>query len=215
MVSPAFQDRKRNACVPSDSQAERLHFRIAGVSPASGCTQPLMSEFNISSAFLFAFRQSAGGTPAIRWSRLHFRIASETPVFLQIRRRNACVPSDSQAKRLHFRIAGVSPACGCTQPLMSEFNIATAFLFAFRQSAGGTPAICWSVDRFKNDPQIRKIFLILRDKWDNFCNDKYLSLAGQVGQICSVTINLSSIPYLLSLKISRTITKLLLRFLFW
>ncbi|MDR2169292.1 MAG: hypothetical protein LBP59_04050 [Planctomycetaceae bacterium] len=49
-----------------------------------------MSDFLISSAFLFAYRQSAGGTPAFRWSRLH------------------------------FRIAGVSPACGCTQPLMSE-----------------------------------------------------------------------------------------------
>ncbi|MDR2169351.1 MAG: hypothetical protein LBP59_04345 [Planctomycetaceae bacterium] len=36
------------------------------------------------------------------------------------RRRNACVHSDSQARRLHPRIAGVSPACGCTQPLMSE-----------------------------------------------------------------------------------------------
>ncbi|MDR2171657.1 MAG: hypothetical protein LBP59_16055 [Planctomycetaceae bacterium] len=28
--------------------------------------------------------------------------------------------SDSQAKRLHHRIAGVSSACGCTQPLMSD-----------------------------------------------------------------------------------------------
>ncbi|MDR2170430.1 MAG: hypothetical protein LBP59_09845 [Planctomycetaceae bacterium] len=39
----------------------------------------------------------------------------------------------SQAKRLHFRIAGVSPACGCTQPLMSEVEIKTDFLFALRQ----------------------------------------------------------------------------------
>ncbi|MDR2171812.1 MAG: hypothetical protein LBP59_16835, partial [Planctomycetaceae bacterium] len=33
------------------------------------------------------------------------------------------------------RIAGVSPACGCTQPLMSEVLISTAFLFALRQIA--------------------------------------------------------------------------------
>ncbi|MDR2171936.1 MAG: hypothetical protein LBP59_17465 [Planctomycetaceae bacterium] len=32
----------------------------------------------------------------------------------------ACVLSDSQAERLHPRIAGVSPACGCTQPLMRD-----------------------------------------------------------------------------------------------
>ncbi|MDR2172199.1 MAG: hypothetical protein LBP59_18795 [Planctomycetaceae bacterium] len=88
-------------------------------------------------------RQHAGGTPAIRWSRLHFRIAGISPGFLQIRRRNACIPG-SRASRLHPRIAGVSPACGCTQPLMSEINISTAFWFAFRQSAGGTPAIRWS-----------------------------------------------------------------------
>jgi hypothetical protein len=55
---------------------------------------------------LFALRQSAGETPAIRWSRLLFKIAS-----------------------------------GCTQPLMSEFNIKTAFLFAYWQIAGETPAI--------------------------------------------------------------------------
>ncbi|MDR2168538.1 MAG: hypothetical protein LBP59_00155 [Planctomycetaceae bacterium] len=42
-------------------------------------------------------RQIAGGTPAIRWSRLH------------------------------HRIAGVTPASGCTQPLMSEIKISTAF----------------------------------------------------------------------------------------
>ncbi|MDR2169025.1 MAG: hypothetical protein LBP59_02680 [Planctomycetaceae bacterium] len=65
------------------------------------------------------------------------------PVFLQIRRRNACIPG-SQASRLHFRIAGVSPACGCTQPLMIDVKISSVFLFAFRQSAGGTPAIRWS-----------------------------------------------------------------------
>ncbi|MDR2168658.1 MAG: hypothetical protein LBP59_00770 [Planctomycetaceae bacterium] len=54
----------------SDSQAERLHPRIAGVSPACGCTQPLMSEVEIATVFLFALRQSAGETPAIRWTRL-------------------------------------------------------------------------------------------------------------------------------------------------
>jgi hypothetical protein len=90
-----------------------------------------VSEVLISSAFLFAYRQSAGGTPAIHWSRLHFRIAGISPG----------VPSDSQAERLHPRIAGVSPASGCTQPLVSEVLISTVFLFAFRQSAGGTPAI--------------------------------------------------------------------------
>ncbi|MDR2171243.1 MAG: hypothetical protein LBP59_13955, partial [Planctomycetaceae bacterium] len=68
----------------------------------------------ISSAGLFAFRQNAGGTPAIRWSRLL------------------------------FRNAGVSPACGCIQPQMSEVLISSAFLFAYRQSAGETPAIRWS-----------------------------------------------------------------------
>ncbi|MDR2168554.1 MAG: hypothetical protein LBP59_00235 [Planctomycetaceae bacterium] len=59
-----------------------------------------MSEFLISSVFLFAFRQIAGGTPAIRWSRLHFGIAGEMPVFLQIRRRDACI-TGSRASRLH------------------------------------------------------------------------------------------------------------------
>ncbi|MDR2168907.1 MAG: hypothetical protein LBP59_02075 [Planctomycetaceae bacterium] len=44
----------------------------------------------ISTAFLFALRQNAGGTPAIRRSRLHFRIAGISPVFLQIRRRDGC-----------------------------------------------------------------------------------------------------------------------------
>ncbi|MDR2168609.1 MAG: hypothetical protein LBP59_00525 [Planctomycetaceae bacterium] len=74
-------------------RARRLHSRIAGVSPASGCTQPQMRDVYISTAFLFAYRQSAGETPAIRWSRLH------------------------------FRIAGVSPASGCTQPSMIEFCV--------------------------------------------------------------------------------------------
>ncbi|MDR2172114.1 MAG: hypothetical protein LBP59_18370 [Planctomycetaceae bacterium] len=39
----------------------------------------------------------------------------------------------------------VSPACGCTQPLMSDFLISTVFLFAFRQSAGETPAILYNI----------------------------------------------------------------------
>jgi hypothetical protein len=58
-----------------------------------------MREVDIATAFLFALRQSAGETPAIRWSRLHCRIADNSGsqtfrlVFLQIRRRNACVPS--------------------------------------------------------------------------------------------------------------------------
>ncbi|MDR2169821.1 MAG: hypothetical protein LBP59_06750 [Planctomycetaceae bacterium] len=111
VVSSAFQNRRNfrianiSPGVPSGSQAKCLHHRIAGVSPASGCTQPLMSEVLISSAFLFAYRQNAGGTPAIRWSRLHFRIAgisgSQTfrLVFLQIRRRNASIPG-SRASRL-------------------------------------------------------------------------------------------------------------------
>ncbi|MDR2171149.1 MAG: hypothetical protein LBP59_13480 [Planctomycetaceae bacterium] len=107
VVSPTFQDRiyfriaNISHGVSSDSQAERLHFRIAGVSPASGCTQPLMREVLISTAFLFAYRQSAGGTPAIRWSRLH------------------------------FRIAGISPASGCTQPQMSEVISQPISLFAY------------------------------------------------------------------------------------
>ncbi|MDR2171842.1 MAG: hypothetical protein LBP59_16990 [Planctomycetaceae bacterium] len=48
LVSPAFQNRRRfriansSPGVSSDSQASRLHSRIAGVSPACGCTQPLM-----------------------------------------------------------------------------------------------------------------------------------------------------------------------------
>ncbi|MDR2171125.1 MAG: hypothetical protein LBP59_13355 [Planctomycetaceae bacterium] len=50
LVSPAFQNRRHfritgvSPGVPSDSQAECLHPRIAGVSPACGCTQPLMRE---------------------------------------------------------------------------------------------------------------------------------------------------------------------------
>jgi hypothetical protein len=59
-----LQVRRRNAYIP-ESRASRLHSRIAGVSPASGCTQPPMSEVKISTAFLFALRQSAGETAAI------------------------------------------------------------------------------------------------------------------------------------------------------
>ncbi|MDR2170258.1 MAG: hypothetical protein LBP59_08965 [Planctomycetaceae bacterium] len=55
-----------------------------------------MSEVLIASAFLFAYRQSAGETPAIRWSRLHFRIAGIL---------------GSQVFRLcSFRFAGGTPA---------------------------------------------------------------------------------------------------------
>ncbi|MDR2169060.1 MAG: hypothetical protein LBP59_02855 [Planctomycetaceae bacterium] len=60
-----------------------------------------MSEVLISTAFLFALRQSAGETPAIRWSRLL------------------------------FRIAGISPASGCTQPPMSKFTSQQFFCFSF------------------------------------------------------------------------------------
>ncbi|MDR2171327.1 MAG: hypothetical protein LBP59_14385 [Planctomycetaceae bacterium] len=94
-----------------------------------------MSEVKISTAFLFAFRQIAGETPAIRWSRLHFRIAGISP---------AKKGMQALKDRTRRRIAGVSPASGCTQPPMSEVKISTAFLFAFRQSAGETPAIRWS-----------------------------------------------------------------------
>ncbi|MDR2171077.1 MAG: hypothetical protein LBP59_13115 [Planctomycetaceae bacterium] len=67
-----------------------------------------MSGFLISSAFLLAFRQSAGGTPAIRWSRLHFRIAGASEsqtfrlVFLQICRRHACIPGSRASLKIHF-----------------------------------------------------------------------------------------------------------------
>ncbi|MDR2170880.1 MAG: hypothetical protein LBP59_12120, partial [Planctomycetaceae bacterium] len=53
-------------------------------------------------------------------NRRHFRIANISPD----------VSSGSQAKRPHHRIAGVSPACGCTQPLVIEFFISTALLIA-------------------------------------------------------------------------------------
>ncbi|MDR2168912.1 MAG: hypothetical protein LBP59_02100 [Planctomycetaceae bacterium] len=50
---------------------------------------------------------------------------------------------------------------------MNEVLISTAFLFALRQSAGETPAIRWSVNRFKIDPQITQIRRdYFRDKWD-------------------------------------------------
>ncbi|MDR2171972.1 MAG: hypothetical protein LBP59_17645 [Planctomycetaceae bacterium] len=69
-----------------------------------------MSEVLISTALSVAYRQHAGETPAIRWSRLY------------------------------FRIAGVSPESGCTQPLMSEVLISTALSVALRQHAGDTVA---------------------------------------------------------------------------
>ncbi|MDR2171544.1 MAG: hypothetical protein LBP59_15485, partial [Planctomycetaceae bacterium] len=73
--------------------------RIAGVSPACGCTQPLMSEVYISSAFLFAYRQIAGETPALHWSRLHFRIAGISSVFLpRFKSVKACRPKTRKAK---------------------------------------------------------------------------------------------------------------------
>ncbi|MDR2168849.1 MAG: hypothetical protein LBP59_01750 [Planctomycetaceae bacterium] len=43
-VSPAIKDRRSFVWVPSDSQAKRLYHRIAGISPACGCTQPPLSE---------------------------------------------------------------------------------------------------------------------------------------------------------------------------
>ncbi|MDR2171182.1 MAG: hypothetical protein LBP59_13645 [Planctomycetaceae bacterium] len=64
-----------------------------------------MSDVKISTALSVAYRQHAGGTPAIRWSRLQFRIAGASGsqtfrlVFLQIRRRLACIPG-SRASRL-------------------------------------------------------------------------------------------------------------------
>ncbi|MDR2172343.1 MAG: hypothetical protein LBP59_19535 [Planctomycetaceae bacterium] len=76
-----------------------------------------MSEVLIATAFLFAFRQSAGETPAIRWSRLHsriagiqdrehfawcfFRFAGETPAF-QDRGRLACMRLYSTANERGF-----------------------------------------------------------------------------------------------------------------
>ncbi|MDR2169966.1 MAG: hypothetical protein LBP59_07485 [Planctomycetaceae bacterium] len=60
---------------------------------------------------MFALRQNAGGTPAIRWSRPHFRIAGVLP---------AKKGMQALKDRTRRRIAGVSPAGGCTQPLMIE-----------------------------------------------------------------------------------------------
>ncbi|MDR2170082.1 MAG: hypothetical protein LBP59_08070 [Planctomycetaceae bacterium] len=94
-----------------------------------------MREVDISTAFLFALRQSAGGTPAIRWSRLYFRIAGDMPA----KKRNADAkgsPSPPDRGR---------PACmRLYSTALSEVDISTAFLFAYRQSAGETPAIRWS-----------------------------------------------------------------------
>ncbi|MDR2169433.1 MAG: hypothetical protein LBP59_04755 [Planctomycetaceae bacterium] len=107
------------ACVLSDSQAKRLHHRIAGVSPACGCTQTLMRELKIATDFWFALRQSAGGTPAIRRSRLHFRIACgctqplmrdlkiATDFWFALRQSAGGTPAIRRS-RLLFRIAGIS-----------------------------------------------------------------------------------------------------------
>ncbi|MDR2171586.1 MAG: hypothetical protein LBP59_15700 [Planctomycetaceae bacterium] len=93
----------------------------------------------ISTAFWFAFRQSAGETPAIRWSRLLFRIAGISGS------RAFCLCS--------FRFAGEAPvsqdrgrlACMRLYSTANERSyISTAFLFAFRQIASETPAIRWS-----------------------------------------------------------------------
>ncbi|MDR2171160.1 MAG: hypothetical protein LBP59_13535 [Planctomycetaceae bacterium] len=46
---------------------------------------------------IFCNKKSSDGSQA---SRPHFRIAGISPVFLQIRRRNACI-SGSRASRLH------------------------------------------------------------------------------------------------------------------
>jgi hypothetical protein len=81
-----LQIRRHSPGVSSDAQAKRLYPRIAGVSPACGCTQPLVSEVLIVTALSVAYRQSAGETPAIRWSRLLFRIAGVSPVILLSKR---------------------------------------------------------------------------------------------------------------------------------
>ncbi|MDR2171421.1 MAG: hypothetical protein LBP59_14860 [Planctomycetaceae bacterium] len=70
-----------------------------------------MSEVYISSAFLFALRQSAGETPAIRWSRLLFRIAGGMPAF-QDRWYFACDPSVSPA---------ILQTIFCNKKLLSSF----------------------------------------------------------------------------------------------
>jgi hypothetical protein len=100
-----------------------------------------MSEVLISSAFLFAYRQSAGETPAIRWSRLQFRIAGNMPA------KNGMQALKDRTRR---RIAGVPPAGGCTQPLMSMFLISSAFCLPFgkvqarRPRSGGLACISGS-----------------------------------------------------------------------
>ncbi|MDR2171167.1 MAG: hypothetical protein LBP59_13570 [Planctomycetaceae bacterium] len=54
---------------------------IAGVSPASGCTQPPTSKFISQQIFLFALRQIAGGTPANLYDRFFVtKIVSLVPV---------------------------------------------------------------------------------------------------------------------------------------
>ncbi|MDR2171791.1 MAG: hypothetical protein LBP59_16730 [Planctomycetaceae bacterium] len=51
-----------------------------------------MREVLISTALSVAYRQHAGETPAIRRSRLLFKIAGISPGFRQIRRRDARDP---------------------------------------------------------------------------------------------------------------------------
>ncbi|MDR2170868.1 MAG: hypothetical protein LBP59_12060 [Planctomycetaceae bacterium] len=95
--------------------------------------------------------------------RLHFRIAGVSPVFLQVRRRNACKKRNAGVKGSHSPPDRGRLACMRLYSTANERGyISTGFLFAYRQSAGGTPAIRWSVDRFKSNPQItqiRKTFL--------------------------------------------------------
>ncbi|MDR2172067.1 MAG: hypothetical protein LBP59_18135, partial [Planctomycetaceae bacterium] len=91
LVSPAIQNRRQHACKKRNAGAKGSHSPQDRGRPACRRLYSTANEhvFDLK-RILFAFRQSAGETPAIRWSRLH------------------------------FRIAGDMPACGCTQPLMSE-----------------------------------------------------------------------------------------------
>ncbi|MDR2171244.1 MAG: hypothetical protein LBP59_13960 [Planctomycetaceae bacterium] len=57
-----MKDRGRLACT-SGSRAERLHPRIAGISPASGCTQPQMSEVISQPPFCLPFGKMQAGRP--------------------------------------------------------------------------------------------------------------------------------------------------------
>ncbi|MDR2169129.1 MAG: hypothetical protein LBP59_03210 [Planctomycetaceae bacterium] len=62
-----MRDKWDNFCYKNSSKgsrASRLHFRIAGVPPASGCTQPPMREVTSQPIFLFTLRQIADETVA-------------------------------------------------------------------------------------------------------------------------------------------------------